>query len=80
MRRARGSCLRVVSRDPGQVLYSSTWLFADSCLCSHRDHKPHCWQELLWTPARLSSCCSAFHSSIVKVLPEASLARFFAAF
>ena len=30
----RWACSRFVSRDPGQVLYSSTWLFADSCLCS----------------------------------------------
>ena len=32
LRRARGSYLRFVSRDPGQVLYSRTWLFADSRL------------------------------------------------
>src|SRR5215471_16062483 len=25
-----GSCLRFLSCDPGQVLYTSTWLFADS--------------------------------------------------
>ena len=32
LRRARGSYLRFVSRDPGQVLYTRTWLFADSRL------------------------------------------------
>jgi len=32
LRRARGSYLRFVSRDPGQVLYFRTWLFADSRL------------------------------------------------
>src|SRR5436309_6856940 len=33
LRRARGSCLRCVSCDPGQAVYIRTWLFAD-CACT----------------------------------------------
>ena len=32
--RSSGSCPRYLSRDPGQAVQCSTWLFADSRLCS----------------------------------------------
>ncbi len=53
-----------------------------SGLCAHVGaHKPqlndrNCCGRLRVAP----SCCSAFHSSVVKVQPEASFAHFFAAF
>src|SRR5947199_10809075 len=84
-RQVASSFVRFVSRDPGQaavvkLLLSLGCSQIHLCSCSLQNTSlildRNCCGRLRVSP----SCCSAFHSSVVKVLPEASLARFFADF
>ena len=74
---AGGCMLRFVSRDPGQAVTYTLGCSQNRALVLSRTKASELTETVvLQTRSRLLSCCSAFHSSIVKVLLEASLARF----